>query len=150
MKRITSITFTAVLILSFAVMGLAQQPTKSMEKQQTPAPAKTEHKAMMATAEHLKLTKDEMIALQNALSNAKVYKGKASGILDAATKRALRQYQQDNKLKMTGEPNEETLSKLGVSYAHNQTPAVAHSTDMKKQTAKKPESAPNKPDSKQN
>jgi peptidoglycan hydrolase-like protein with peptidoglycan-binding domain len=110
MKRF--ISFAVILVLSFAAMGLAQQATTPVEKKQAKAPAK----AMAATTAPLKLTKDEIIALQNALITAKAYKGKASGILDAATKHALRQYQRDNKLKVTGEPNKETLDKLGVAY----------------------------------
>ncbi|MDZ7359326.1 MAG: peptidoglycan-binding protein [candidate division KSB1 bacterium] len=127
MKRIISIAFAAVLTLSFAAMGLAQQATKPMEKQQASAPAK----AMTATTAPLKLSKDEIMKLQNALITAKVYKGKASGILDTATKRALRRYQQDNKLKVTGEPNEETLNKLGVAYAMPQAKPAEHSMEKK-------------------
>ncbi|MDZ7314050.1 MAG: hypothetical protein ONB45_22540, partial [candidate division KSB1 bacterium] len=63
MKRIISIAFAAVLTLSFAAMGLAQQATKPMEKQQASAPAK----AMTATTAPLKLSKDEIMKLQNAL-----------------------------------------------------------------------------------
>lgn len=135
MKHFTSIACAAVLMLSFAAVGLAQQTTTPMEKKQTTAPAKTEHKAMTATTAPLKLTKDEIIALQNALTNAKVYKGKASGILDPATKRAVRQYQQDNKLKVTGAPNKETLDKLGVAYATpHAKPAVPKKQPLEKKS----------------
>ncbi|MGH7450838.1 MAG: peptidoglycan-binding domain-containing protein [bacterium] len=145
MKRIIAIAFIAVLTLSLAAMGLAQQATKPMEKKQTTAPAKAEHKAMTATTEHLKLAKDEIIALQNALINAKVYKGKANGNLDMATKRALRKYQQDNKLKVTGEPNEATLIKLGVSYTHNETPGATHPTEQPADVKQRLQKRPNRP-----
>ena len=137
MKHLTSIACAAVLMLSFAAAGLAQQATTPMEKKQTAAPAKAEHKAMTATTAPLKLTKDEIIALQNALITAKVYKGKASGILDTATKRALRRYQQDNKLKVTGEPNEETLAKLGVAYTMPQAKPAEHPMEKKVEPSQK-------------
>jgi peptidoglycan hydrolase-like protein with peptidoglycan-binding domain len=136
MKRIIAIASAAVLVLSFAAMGLAQQATKPVEKKQTTTPAKTEHKAMTAMNEHLKLTKDEITALQNALITAKVYKGKASGILDIATNRALRRYQQDNKLKATGEPNKETLDKLGVAYTMPHAKPAEHPMEKKAEPPK--------------
>jgi peptidoglycan hydrolase-like protein with peptidoglycan-binding domain len=137
MKRIISLVLAAVLVLSFAAMGLAQQATKPMEKKQTATSTKAEHKAMTAMNTPVKLTKDEITALQNALITAKVYKGKASGILDAATKRALRQYQQDNKLKVTGKPNKETLDKLGVAYTMPQAKPAEHPMEKKAELPKK-------------
>ncbi len=118
MKRAIFFASAAALILGFSALSFAQQ-SPSMEKKQTTAPAKTMPKAMKkhkGKMESLKLSKDEIMALQNALIKANVYKGHASGMLDTATKHAIREYQTANKLKVTGEPNAETLQHLGVSY----------------------------------
>jgi len=154
MKRIISFAAAAVLVLSLAATGFAQQATKPMAKQQMTAPAKAEHKRMRDTTAPLKLTKEEMTALQNALIAAKAYHGKANGMLDAATKAALRRYQQDNKLKVTGEPNAETLNKLGVSRTpasmHAAAPAMTHPGDTKQPAAPKTKTAPHKSGTQQN
>ncbi|MCK6561849.1 peptidoglycan-binding protein [candidate division KSB1 bacterium] len=154
MKRIISFAAAAVLVLSLAATGFAQQATKPMAKQQMTAPAKAEHKRIRATTAPLKLTKEEMTALQNALIAAKAYHGKANGMLDTATKAALRRYQQDNKLKVTGEPNAETLDKLGVSHPAasmpTAAPAMTHPEDGKPPAASKTKAATHKSDTQQN
>lgn len=144
MKRILSFVLVIVLVLSFSVMIFAQQATpkkQTTERAKTVQPAKTEQKATTEHKEHLKLNKDEIISLQNALAKAGVYKGKVDGVLGKATKRALRKYQKANNLKVTGEPNEETLTKLGVSYtAPSMEKKGAVSETTKKPESKKPES----------
>ncbi len=118
MKRAIFFASATALVLGFSALSFAQQ-APSAEKKQTTAPAKTMPKAMTehkGKMESLKLSKDEIIALQNALIKAGVYKGQADGILNAATKHAIREYQTTNKLKVTGEPTAETLQHLGVSY----------------------------------
>lgn len=149
MKHITSFALAMILALGFAAVGLAQQSAKNAEKKQTTAPASTgykttmEQKSMMAATEALQLNKDEIMALQNALIKANAYKGKANGMFDSATKTAIRKYQTDHKLKVTGEPNQETLHKLGVAYdAHTaQAPvqSMEHSKGARKETGKKPQ-----------
>lgn len=118
MKRNLSFMLATALALSFSAFAFAQKPATTDAKQ----PVKTEHKAMMEhkeKMEHLKLNKEEIIALQNALTKDGFYKGTANGIIDTATKQALRDYQKANQLKITGEPNKATLDKLGVAYAEH-------------------------------
>ena len=140
MKRIIFFVSAMALVLAFSALSFAQQTT-STAKKQTTASAKAmpktmkEHKGKM---ESLKLSKDEIIALQNALTKANVYKGQANGTLDSATKNAIREYQTTNKLQITGEPNAETLQHLGVSYKAMTT---AHPMEKKTEpasTAKNP------------
>lgn len=116
MKRMRYFLPAAALVLSFSALAPAQEATTTPEKK--PA-TMAEHKPMMEQKSTLavKLTKDEITALQNALSKARVYKGKANGTLDTATQEALREYQKSNKLTITGEPDHETLHKLGIYYA---------------------------------
>jgi peptidoglycan hydrolase-like protein with peptidoglycan-binding domain len=138
MKRLAFFASVMALILSFSALAFAQQTASTEKKQQTTAPAKTEHKSTMAhkgKMEHLKLSKDEIISLQNALTKANVYKGQANGMLDTATKHAIREYQTTNKLKVTGVPNAETLQHLGVSYK-----AMSAEHSMEKKTEPAPSS----------
>lgn len=129
MKRNLSFMLAAALVLGFSAFALAQQPATTVAKQ----PVKTEHKTMMA---HFKLSKEESIALQNALSKDGFYKGTASGVIDAATKQALRDYQKANQLKITGEPNKETLDKLGVAFTEPHGKTAEHPAAKKSEPAK--------------
>lgn len=148
MKRTTSLALAAVAVLSFSAMVFAQQTTKTTDKKQATAPVKNEQKAAMeqkatmSSIETVQLNKEEIIALQNALIKAKTYKGKASGMLDMSTKDAIRSYQKANKLKVTGEPNQETLHKLGVHYTtptvKPATQSMEHPMEMKKEAEQKP------------
>lgn len=146
MKRIISFAFAAVLSLSFAAVGFAQQEPQKTEKKpaaSTEHKTMTEHKAMKTATETVPLNKDEIMVLQNALIKAKIYTGAASGLLDKATKSAIQKYQTEHKLQATGEPNPETLHMLGVVYAaHPAKPAARaaeHPTAMKKEAGKKPQ-----------
>jgi peptidoglycan hydrolase-like protein with peptidoglycan-binding domain len=137
MKRVIFLVSATALVLGFSALSFAQQ-SPSPEKKQTTASAKTMPKAMKehkGKMESLKLSKDEIMALQNALSKANGYKGQANGMLDTATKHAIREYQTTNKLKITGEPNAETLQHLGVSYK-----AMSAKHPMEKKTEPAPTS----------
>ena len=135
MKRNLSLALVIALALSFSAFAWAQQPAAT-EHKQAAAPAKTEQKAMTESKDktaHLKLNKEEITALQNALHKNGFYKGTANGIIDAPTKQAIRDYQKASKLKVTGEPNKETLDKLGVAY----TMSHAKPAEPKKQPMEK-------------
>lgn len=90
MNRILTFVLAITLLFGISATIIAQQATKP------------------------KLNKDEIIALQKALIKTGVNKSKANGIFNAATGNALRQYQKNNNLEVTGEPTEEILTKLGV------------------------------------
>lgn len=135
MKRNFSFALAFALALSFSTFAWAQQPGTTANKQMA-APAKTEQKAMTETKDktaHLMLNKEEITALQNTLIKDGFYKGTANGVIDTATQKALREYQKANKLKVTGEPNKETLDKLGVAY----TMPHAKPAEQKKQPMEK-------------
>jgi peptidoglycan hydrolase-like protein with peptidoglycan-binding domain len=134
MKRNLSFALAIALALSFSAFAWAQQPAAT-EHKQTAAPAKTEQKAMESKDKtaHLKLNKEEITTLQNTLHKDGFYKGTSNGIIDTPTKQAIRDYQKANKLKVTGEPNKETLDKLGVAY----TMPHAKPAEPKKQSMEK-------------
>ncbi len=63
-------------------------------------------------AHHATWTKDQIKEAQEGLIKAGLYKGKATGVLNADTRKALREYQKQNKLPATGKLNDSTLAKL--------------------------------------
>ena len=73
----------------------------------TSASAKTS-----ATTRHAAWTKDDIKEAQEGLTKAGLYKGKASGIMNADTRKALREYQKQNKLPVTGRLSDSVLVKL--------------------------------------
>jgi peptidoglycan hydrolase-like protein with peptidoglycan-binding domain len=64
----------------------------------------TTHKAMW--------TKDQIKEAQEGLIKAGLYKGKATGVYNTDTRKALREYQKKNNLPATGRLNDSTLAKL--------------------------------------
>lgn len=73
----------------------------------TSASAKTS-----TTMRHAAWTKDDIKEAQEGLTKAGLYKGKASGIMNADTRKALREYQKQNKLPVTGRLSDSVLVKL--------------------------------------
>jgi peptidoglycan hydrolase-like protein with peptidoglycan-binding domain len=57
---------------------------------------------------------DHVKALQQALKDQGNDPGDIDGVMGPKTKAALRDYQQKNGLKATGQPDSETMAKLGV------------------------------------
>jgi peptidoglycan hydrolase-like protein with peptidoglycan-binding domain len=73
----------------------------------TSASAKTS-----SSARHAAWTKDDIKQAQEGLTKAGLYKGKTSGIMNADTRKALREYQKQNKLPVTGRLSDSVLVKL--------------------------------------
>ncbi len=63
------------------------------------------------------LSRDNIMALQQALNDKGYDAGKPDGILGPATRAAIRKYQQANNLVADGYPGENLFSKLGISLA---------------------------------
>lgn len=80
-----------------------------------PAPASqdTTHHAMKAAKPTW--TKDQIKAAQVGLVKTGLYKGDTDGVMNAATRKALRAYQKQNKMPATGRLSEEVLAKLKAS-----------------------------------
>ncbi|HEX3236752.1 MAG TPA: peptidoglycan-binding domain-containing protein [Gemmatimonadales bacterium] len=90
--------------------------TPSMQHTQTPPAAKqdTGAKAASKTAatHHAAWTKDQIKEAQEGLIKAGLYKGQATGVFNADTRKALKEYQKQNKLRVTGRLSDSTLAKL--------------------------------------
>jgi peptidoglycan hydrolase-like protein with peptidoglycan-binding domain len=117
----------AISLLSVGAL-LAQQPTPPSQAKSTkpqvqqqaaqPAPAPAAAKAQaapkgkMQRAAAPKWTKDQIKDAQEGLKRAKIYNGNADGMLNAATRRAIRAYQQQHKMKVTGQLSDSLLAEL--------------------------------------
>ncbi len=94
-----SITFALLL----SVAAIAQTPSTG---DQTPANQPTEWR----------ITEKEVIAVQAELTRRGYYKSKITGVLDRDTREAVRAYQSDNGLKVTGRIDRPTYEKLALRY----------------------------------
>ncbi len=92
--------------------------TPTMQHTQTPPAAKQDTSSKAAASKtatkshHAAWTKDQIKEAQEGLTKAGLYKGKATGVFNADTRKALREYQKKNDLPATGRLNDSTLAKL--------------------------------------
>jgi Putative peptidoglycan binding domain len=63
-----------------------------------------------------RITENEVYAVQAELSRHGYYKSKPTGVLDRDTRAALREFQSDNRLKVTGRIDRETYETLELAY----------------------------------
>jgi len=126
MRTLALITAMAALTLSAGALAAqstsTQPPATKPSMSQTPAvhmKSDTTKKAASAAStkaatatHHAAWTKDEVKEAQEGLTKAGLYKGKASGVLNADTRKALRVYQKQNKLPVTGRLSDSVLVKL--------------------------------------
>ena len=97
----------------------AKKPAATtMQHTQTPPAAKQDTSSKAAASKtatkshHAAWTKDQIKEAQEGLTKAGLYKGKATGVFNADTRKALREYQKKNDLPATGRLNDSTLAKL--------------------------------------
>ena len=72
--------------------------------------------------------KDQIIALQTKLKDAKLFTGNADGERSDALKESVKKYQQANSLNATGGINAATLGKMGIALTDKQKEQVAAQT----------------------
>lgn len=92
-----------------------QKPAAAPAMKHTPATqikSDSGAKASASTTHHAAWTKDQIKEAQDGLAKAGLYKGKSTGVLNKDTKKALRAYQKENKLPVTGRLSDSTLAKL--------------------------------------
>jgi peptidoglycan hydrolase-like protein with peptidoglycan-binding domain len=61
---------------------------------------------------HAAWTKEQVKEAQQGLAKAGLYKGNVTGVWNADTKKALREYQKQNKMPVTGRLSDSVLAKL--------------------------------------
>ena len=79
-------------------------------------------------------TKDQIMQGQKFLKEQKLYTGEATGVYNEATRTALRAYQKDNGLTVTGNLNQATLEKMNIALTDKQkgaTTGAVSPTDSK-------------------
>ena len=91
------------------------------------AAAETENKTKKK-APVFRATKDQIVAAQKLLKEKSLYTGEPSGVLDPATRAALKAYQEANGMKGTGTLNQATLEKMGIALTDKQKENVAVSS----------------------
>ena len=87
-----------------------QKPAAAPTMKQTPAPTQAAKPA--TPAKHAAWTKEQIKDAQEGLAKAGLYKGKATGVMNSKTRSALRAYQKENKLPVTGRLSDSVLVKL--------------------------------------
>jgi peptidoglycan hydrolase-like protein with peptidoglycan-binding domain len=87
-----------------------QKPAAAPAMKQTPAPSPAAKPA--TPARHATWTKAQIKEAQEGLAKAGLYKGKATGVMNSPTRSALRAYQKQNKLPVTGRLSDSVLVKL--------------------------------------
>ena len=114
---------SALVVASLSASALSAQtsaaPAKPSASAASHAPtvhAKLDSSSTSAmnksTSKSMKWTTDQIKEAQEGLAKAGFYKGKATGVFNADTKKALKSYQKKNKLPVTGRLDTEVLNKL--------------------------------------
>ena len=97
------------LVAGFVTLGLAQPAfAANQTKEAAPKVEKAEHPGV-----HHK-GNDEIVKVQEALKAKGEDPGSIDGIMGKKTRAALKKFQEQNKLKVTGTLDEQTAEKLGV------------------------------------
>ena len=100
---------TAATTKPSASSGTMQHTRTSVSKGQD---STTVRSSTAAKAHHAMWTTDQVKEAQQGLAKAGFYKGQANGKYGRSTRKAIREYQKANKLKVTGRLDNELLTKL--------------------------------------
>jgi peptidoglycan hydrolase-like protein with peptidoglycan-binding domain len=122
MRNRTTFALTICAVLTTASLAFATEPATDAKPAAKPAVAGAMHHKGMV--HHARLSKDDAIAVQNALVKAGNFKGTADGVMGATTVDALKAFQKANSLKVTGWADDATLAKLGVTRTPPATTAA--------------------------
>ena len=81
-------------------------------------------------------TKDQIMQGQKFLKDKKLYDGEASGVYNDPTRTAIRTYQKDNGLTVSGNFNQATLEKMNIALTDKQKGVTTEATTTESKTAK--------------
>jgi peptidoglycan hydrolase-like protein with peptidoglycan-binding domain len=120
-------SFLSTVLLTGAI-GLVATPVFSQSQMDKPPITKEPSQTPPGAANKgtLKLSKQDVHQLQQALER-KGYNAGTSGALDEKTKDAIRAFQKDNNLPITGSLDTRTASELGIEL-HNQSSTHEYGT----------------------
>jgi peptidoglycan hydrolase-like protein with peptidoglycan-binding domain len=123
------IQLAAGALLSFALCASLPTQSQDSQKDKHPTGTKIEKKHPDGSTEvqpdfqKVRLDKDIIQAAQTKLHDEGYKVGTPDGKLGPTTRAAVRKYQQDKNLKVTGQLDESTLSHLNVGGAHTMATA---------------------------
>jgi peptidoglycan hydrolase-like protein with peptidoglycan-binding domain len=117
MRRLLTAALAATLSLSAVAAAQSNAPNANTADANTNAPKKR--------APVFRATKEQVKQAQAVLKQRGLYAGDSAGKLDAATRDALRKYQEAEGLKVTGTLNAATLQKMNVALTDRQKAWVA-------------------------
>jgi hypothetical protein len=123
MQPVLKIARPGLAILAVLILAAAGSPDISAFAQATPAQAQTST-----------VSGTTVRALQEALTKQGIAV-KVDGVLNDETRAAIRRYQSQHHLPVTGEPDKATLDKLGVVGGQTSTPASPQSASEAPATA---------------
>lgn len=116
---------STLVAASLSASALSAQSSATTTQQPAAAPAMKHAPTVHAKADsgaktgataakprHAAWTKDQIKEAQEGLAKAGLYKGTATGVFNKGTKKALREYQKENKLPVTGRLSDDVLAKL--------------------------------------
>jgi peptidoglycan hydrolase-like protein with peptidoglycan-binding domain len=106
-----------VCAATLGTSALAAQTTDTSKPAAKPAPAMhakvdSSTRTAAAASHHAAWTQSQVKEAQQGLAKAGLYKGKISGTMNADTRKALRAYQKQNKLPVTGRLSDSVLVRL--------------------------------------
>jgi Putative peptidoglycan binding domain len=109
-------------------------PQAGADMQQTPPAAGINNPAMASTAQSGadmgRLSRADIRNIQQKLQQDGLYHGRIDGLEGPGTKQALRAYQQQNGLPVTGTPDQQTLASLNGGGAGVGSSTMPNSSDM--------------------
>ena len=115
---------SALVVASLSASALSAQtsaaPSKPTPSATSHAPSvhanvdssKTSAMSSKSSSKSMTWTTDQIKEAQEGLAKAGLYKGKPTGQFNADTRKALKKYQKQNKLPVTGRLDNEVLNKL--------------------------------------
>jgi len=142
-NKLGIILLSSFLIFSIAPAALAQapypnqgQPSKAQgqttkPQDQTTTTTQEQTTKKQATTQKGAATKDEIRNAQQALKDKGMYTGPVDGSMNADTRKALRDFQQKNNLKVTGTLDHETTAALGITSEHPTTTGRTRTPETK-------------------
>lgn len=111
MKAVTAYVLNVALLMGLAGLALSAAATVQA---QTAEATRTEDSKLESV--NLVITGKEVTAVQTALLGRGYYHARPNGVLDGQTRAAIRAYQTDNQLEVTGKIDRPTLSSLEINY----------------------------------
>jgi SH3 domain-containing YSC84-like protein 1 len=125
-KNLSIILLSGVLTFSAAPSALSQS---SQPKTANPAPTQRDKGSKSEQMQKDMANQDSIKQAQQALKTQGLYKGAVDGKSNAEFESALRAYQTQNQIQVTGKLDPQTMAKLGLTSGHKPQPPLTPDPD---------------------